>query len=293
MNILWMIGQSILNGLTMGGIYALISVGLTIIFGVMKVVNFAQGEYLTIGMYITLVLYQMTGLDPYVLLIPAVIVAYLIGTLSYRAIVRPLLGQSGSNFIVATMGLSFVIQSVLQIVFSSEFQSVDSVVKNKSLILGDFAVAWPRVIACGCMILFVLIVDFFLNKTDLGRAMRATSENTMVAQSLGINTVAIFGFAFALGTTFAAITGLLLSPIYFVYPTVGSNFKSIAMAIIVMGGLGNIKGAVLAGLIAGVLEAFVATFIAQDLSSITTYVLLILILAVKPAGILGKGARVA
>ena len=126
MDIIWMIGQSLLNGLTMGGIYALLSVGLTIIFGVMKVVNFAQGEYLTIGMYITLVLYQLTGLDPYVLLIPAIVIAYFIGMLSFKTLVRPLLGQSGSNFIVATMGLSFVIQSVLQIIFTSEFQSVDS-----------------------------------------------------------------------------------------------------------------------------------------------------------------------
>lgn len=293
MDIIWMIGQSLLNGLTMGGIYALLSVGLTIIFGVMKVVNFAQGEYLTIGMYITLVLYQMTGLDPYVLLIPAIVIAYFIGMLSFKTIVRPLLGQSGSNFIVATMGLSFVIQSVLQIIFTSEFQSVDSFVRNKSLVMGDFAIAWPRVIACGCMIVFVWLIDFFLNKTDLGRAMRATSENPTVAQSLGINTIYIFGFAFALGTTFAGITGLLLSPMYFVYPTVGTNFKSIAMAIIVMGGLGNIKGAVIAGLIAGVFEAFVATFVANDLSQITTYILLIAILALKPAGILGKGARVA
>lgn len=293
MNTVWMIGQSILNGLTMGGIYALIAVGLTIIFGVMKVVNFAQGEYLTIGMYITLVLYQLTGQDPYVFLIPAVIIAYIIGTISFKAVVRPLLGQPGSNFIVATMGLSFVIQSLLQIFFTSDFHSVVSVVKNKSLIFGDFAIAWPRVIACGCMFIFVFLVDFCLTKTDLGRAMRATSENTTVAQSLGINTVKIFGFAFALGTTFAAITGLLLSPIYFIYPTVGTNFKSVAMAIIVMGGLGNIKGAVIAALIAGLLEAFVATFIGNDLSQITTYILLIIILAVKPAGILGKGARVA
>lgn len=293
MNLLWMLGQSVLNGLTMGGIYALLAVGLTVIFGVMKVVNFAQGEYLTIGMYITLVLYQMTGYDPYVLLIPTVVIAYIVGMLSFKVVVRPLLGQPGSNFIVATMGLAFVIQSVLQIIFSSDFQSVPSVVKNKSLIFGEFALAWPRVIACGCMFLFVFLVDFFLKKTDLGRAMRATSENTTVAQSLGINTVKIFGFAFALGTTFAAVTGLLLSPIYFIYPTVGSNFKSVAMAIIVMGGLGNIKGAVIAGMIAGVLEALVATFVGNDLSSVTTYVLLILILAVKPAGILGKGARVA
>ena len=168
MDIVWMIGQSLLNGLTMGGIYALLSVGLTIIFGVMKVVNFAQGEYLTIGMYITLVLYQMTGLDPYVLLIPAIVIAYFIGMLSFKTIVRPLLGQSGSNFIVATMGLSFVIQSVLQIIFTSEFQSVDSFVRNKSLVMGDFAIAWPRVIACGCMIVFVWLIDFFLTRPIWG-----------------------------------------------------------------------------------------------------------------------------
>ena len=112
-NTVWMILQSLVNGVMMGGVYALISVGLTIIFGVMKVVNFAQGEYLVIGMYVTLVLSQLTGLEPYYLLGPVIIIAYVIGHLSFRTVVRPLLGQNGANFIIATMGLSFVFQSVL------------------------------------------------------------------------------------------------------------------------------------------------------------------------------------
>ncbi|MCD2492977.1 branched-chain amino acid ABC transporter permease [Lacrimispora sp. NSJ-141] len=293
MNVLWMIGQSILNGLTMGGIYALVGVGLTIIFGVMKVVNFAQGEYLVIGMYITLVLNQLTGLSPYLLLPPTILIAYLFGRISYGVVVKPLLGQPGQYFVVATMGLSFVIISVLQLVFTTNFWAVETSLKSVSITWKGFSLGLPRIIACGFMIFFVVLVDFFLKRTDFGRAMRATSENTEVAQSLGINTNKMYGFSFAVGTTFAAITGLLLSPIYFVYPTAGTPFKTIAMVIIVMGGPGNIGGAVASGLIAGLVEAFTATFVSNDLAPAAAYLLLIIVLAFKPAGLFGKGARVA
>ena len=292
-NTVWMILQSLVNGVMMGGVYALISVGLTIIFGVMKVVNFAQGEYLVIGMYVTLVLSQLTGLEPYYLLGPVIIIAYVIGHLSFRTVVRPLLGQSGSNFIIATMGLSFVFQSVLQLIFTSNYLSVESSYKAASIQLGSISLSTPKVFAFLAMFVFVCLVNYFLKRTDLGRSMRATSENTMVAQSLGINTTRIYGFSFALGTTFAAITGLFLTPIYLVYPTVGTTFKSIAMVVIVMGGLGNIGGAVASGLLCGIVEALVATFVSNDLSPAAAYLLLILILMFKPQGLFGKGARTA
>ena len=206
---------------------------------------------------------------------------------------RPLLGQNGSNFIIATMGLSFVFQSVLQLIFTSNYLSVESSYKAASIQLGSISLATPKVFAFLAMFVFVCLVNYFLKRTDLGRSMRATSENTMVAQSLGINTTRIYGFSFALGTTFAAITGLFLTPIYLVYPTVGTTFKSIAMVVIVMGGLGNIGGAVASGLLCGIVEALVATFVSNDLSPAAAYLLLILILMFKPQGLFGKGARTA
>jgi len=289
----WMIGQSVLNGISMGGIYALLGVGMTLINGVMKMVNFAQGDFLVIGMYATFVLYNLTGLSPYILIVPVMIIVYGIGTLTFHGIIKPLIGQPGNSFTVATMGLSFVIQSVLQLIFSANFVSVPTEVSSIAVPIGTFSLGLPRIIACVFMVVFVLLIRLMLAKTDLGRAMRATSENIQVAQSLGINTTVMYSFAFALGVTFAAISGVLITPIYYIYPTVGTTFKTIAMTIIILGGAGNIVGAMVSGLLAGLVEAFTATFISNNIAPAAVYVLIVFVLWFKPNGLFGKGQRVA
>jgi branched-chain amino acid transport system permease protein len=290
---LWMLGQSLLNGLTMGGVYALVSVGLTVIFGVMKVENFAQGEYLVIGMYITLLLYRMTGLNPYFLIVPVAVLCFIFGNISFRVVIKRIIGREGTVFIIVTMGLSFIFISLLQLIFTANFWASPTAARERSVRIGLFSIGLQRVIACIAMLVFVSIVGLFLKKTDIGRAMRATSENTDVAKMLGINTDRIYIFSFSLGTMMAGLTGLLLSPIYYIYPTVGAPFKTIAMVVIVMGSLGNIFGAVVSGFIAGIIEAILAGFISNDLAPAGAYMMLILILILKPAGLFGRGVRVA
>ncbi len=287
----WLIGQTILNGLTMGGIYALISVGLTMIFGVMKVINFAQGEFLMVGMFMTLLLHKITGLGPYYLVIPVAIIMFIIGMCIYRILIKPIIGRDGTSFIIITMGLSYVLITLIQLIFSATSQSVVTEVSKISVKIGSFNIALSRVVACGVMLVFVTIVYFFLKMTDVGRAMRATSENREVSQMLGIKTNSIYRFAFSIGITLAGITGVLLTPIYYVYPTVGAPFKTIAMACVVLGGLGNIWGAVVGGLLAGLFEAFIGSYISFDLAPGGAYLILILVLAFKPNGLFGKGAR--
>lgn len=287
----WLIGQSLLNGLTMGGIYALISVGLTVIFGVMKVINFAQGEFLMLGMYMALLLHRISGLGPYYLVIPVAIVMFLIGMVIYRILIKPIIGRDGTSFIIITMGLSYVMTTVVQLIFSPNSQSVVTSVSKVTVPVGSFNMALPRLIACGVMGAAVCLVSLFLKKTDVGRAMRATSENIEVSQMLGIKTNSMFRLAFGLGITMAGITGLLLTPTYFVTPTVGAPFKTIAMACVVLGGLGNIWGAVVGGLLAGICEAFVGSFISFDLAPGSIYLILLIVLIFKPDGLFGKGAR--
>lgn len=287
-----MLLQSILNGLVMGGVYALISVGLTIIFGVMKMINFAQGEFLMIGMYATWVLHRLTGYSPYALVVPVMLIMFVLGQIVFRVVIKPIVGRPSMNFVVVTMGLAFVLVSIIQLLYSPTYQTVVTTVKDSSVRIGDsLAVGAPRVIACCVMVVVVFIVYMFLKKTDLGRAMRATSENIEVAQMLGVNTTRVFAFAFSLGVTLAGMCGLLLTPIYYVYPNVGQPFKTISMAIVVLGGLGNIGGAVLGGLIAGVVEAVLGSYVSADIAPAGIYVILILILALKPDGLFGKGVR--
>lgn len=287
-----MLLQSILNGVVMGGVYALISVGLTIIFGVMKMINFSQGEFLMIGMYATWVLNRLTGLNPYILIVPVMAIMFILGQVVFRVVIKPIVGRPAMNFVVVTMGLAFVLVSIIQLLYSPTYQTVPTTIKDVTFRISDtLAVGMPRVIACCAMIVLVLFVYLFLKKTDIGRAMRATSENIEVSQMLGINTKRVFAFAFSLGVTMAGICGVLLTPIYYVYPNVGAPFKTISMAIVVLGGLGNIGGAVCGGMIAGVVEAILGSYVSADIAPAGIYVILILVLALKPDGLFGKGVR--
>lgn len=291
MNSTWMLGQSIINGLLIGGTYAMIAVGLTIIFGVMKVINFAQGEFLTVGMYVTWTLCTYLGMNIYATLVPVAIIMLVIGFGVFRITINPILGRQQTSFVVLTMGLAYVVISVVQLIFGTVYLTVPSTIKDSGLKIGSFSVLLPRLIACGVMGVVVLILNFFLKKTDLGRALRATAENTEVATMMGINTKLAFAFAFALGIMFAGISGLLLTPLYYVYPSVGSSFKTIAMVVVVLGGLGSVGGAVLGGFIAGIVEALIGSYISFDLAPAGIFVILILVLLFKPEGMFGKRVR--
>ena len=291
MDNLWMLGQSLINGITMGGIYALIAVGLSMFFGVMKVINFSQGECLMVGMYMTYMLQKFLGTEPYYLVIPVAAIMAMLGIAIFRFVIKRLLKGTKTNIMVATMGIAYILSTTMQIIFSANSLSVQSAWKDVTLTFGSFAVSLPRTIACCAMMVFVVAVSIFLNKSDVGRAMRATAENTEIAQMLGINTTNMFMLAFALGIAFAGIAGLQLSPTYFVNPTVGAPFKTIAMDCVVLGGLGNIGGAVVAGILAGIMEAVIGSYVSFDLAPAGIYMTLIIGLAIKPDGLFGKGVR--
>ncbi|MGI6424659.1 MAG: branched-chain amino acid ABC transporter permease [Tepidanaerobacteraceae bacterium] len=161
---LWMLGQSVLNGLAMGGVYALVAVGLTIIFGVMKVINFAQGEYLVFGMYVTWLLNNLTGWRPYILLPIVAVICFVFGQISFKTMIKRLVGKNSTNFIVATMGLSFFLISLYQLLFSANYWFIKTEVAEETLKLGQISIGMPRVIAGGLMIVVVILVNLFLQK---------------------------------------------------------------------------------------------------------------------------------
>lgn len=291
--LLWTICQTLLNGIVLGGIYCLISVGLTVIVGVMKVVNFSQGECLTVGMYVTYVLQILTGWDPLVLLVPVMIIMFLFGMGVFEIVIRPVVNREKTVFTVVTMGLAYVLSTGLLLIFSANPIPVDSAFKTTTLTLGSFSIAMPRAQSFVLMLVFIVALNLFLKKTDMGRAMRATAENKEVSQMLGINTKSVSRFAYGLGIMFAGVAGLLLTPTYYLYPTVGNSFKIMAMVCVVIGGLGNVGGAVIGGLLIGVVEAFLGTFVSVDLAPAGSFVLLLLVLIFLPNGLFGKGERIA
>lgn len=290
---LWLFIQSLINGILSGGVYALVAVGITIIFGVMKMINFAMGEFLMIGMYVAWASYTVTGLNTYAN-IPIVIVGMaILGVLVYYLVIRPVLNKGSTAFILVTVGLSYFLQNLVELIFGPTFRTLPSDIKNSSLVIGDYTIGVPRLITLIVAILLVIVVNLLLNKTLLGKAMRATSEKPEVAQMLGINIEFTYATALTMGIVLAGIAGLLLTPLYYVYPQGGEVYSTTALMAVVLGGMGNIKGAFIGGLAIGIIEALVGTLIAPDLGPAGIFVLFLIVLYKKPQGLFGKGARVA
>lgn len=289
----WVVIQTIINGLLSGGVYSMVAVGITIIFGVMKMVNFAAGAYLVWGMYFTWLVNTYTGLSAYAA-IPVVIVAMAIfGFITFKLSIRQVLDIGGTSFILITVGLSFFLQNLAETIFGRDPKTVESAIKLASLKFGEFTIGYPRLIAFAVMLVVVIGVNMVLSKTLLGRAMRATAEKPEVAQMLGINSELTYTIAFIIGVTMAALSGLLVTPLYYVTATAGNTFRIAPMMVVVLGGLGSIKGAFVGGLLVGVVEALVTTLIAADLGTASICILFLVILYLKPYGIFGKGARTA
>lgn len=216
---------------------------------------------------------------------------FVLGIVMFRLVIKPILGKSPTSFMIVTMGVAFVLVTVIQLIFSPNTQSIQTALRSEALVMGPYAVAMPKVIACVVTIILVYALQLFLKKSDVGRAMRATAENTEVSQMLGINTTKMFMLAFGLGIMMAGVTGVLLTPTYLIYPSVGAPFKTIAMACVVMGGLGSVGGAVLGGILAGIIEALIAAYVSFELAPGGIFLALIIVLAIRPAGLFGKEAR--
>ncbi len=287
--------QVIINGLLIGGVYSLVAVGITMIHGVMKIVNFAQGDFLAMGLYFTYAMYSLMpqGSLPYWLLVPVGAAMYLAGCIFFSTTIKKVIGKGDSNYILLTIGLSYIIQNLIQLIFGPDFKSVavSDQLRNGAVAIGGVSLSTARIIAFVAAAAFAVFVNWFLGSTDIGRAMRATSENRVIAESLGIKTSIVFITAFAMGTVFAGISGLLISPIFLLSPKVGSQFSIIAMSAMVLGGLGNIKGALIGGLIIGLVESLTSSYAGVLLSQAAINAVLMLVLIFRPYGLFGKKGR--
>ena len=223
--------QTTLNGLMTGGVYAVVAVGLTLIFGVMKIVNFAQGEFVMLGMYASWALATLVGIGPYPGLLLVAAIMFGVGWLTFKFLIERILGKSDEAFILLTLGLSIFLQNVTLLVFGADYLTVATTVKDAALHFGGLSVSVPRVVAFVVALALVAGLTLFLHRTDLGRAMRATAENREVATLLGINSVRCFVIAFSIGIVFAGVAGVLLTPMFYVYPGVGTLFNLTAFVV--------------------------------------------------------------
>jgi len=279
--------QLIVNGLLLGGIYVLISIGLTLIFGVVRVINFAHGELLMISMYISYFSYAMLNLHPYVSVILSIPIMFLMGMAIDKILIKPLRDAPSYMQIFITVGLSITLLNLALFLFSGDYKSINIPFSKKSLNAGGISISYARLIIFFTSIIVSAALFLFLKKTDIGKQIRAIAQDRMAAQLVGINLNKLFTLSFGIGSALVAIAGALILPIYYVFPSVGVYFVLTAFVVVVLGGLGNIFGAILGGFIIGIADALSGYYIDPSLKELVYFIIFLIVLLIRPSGLMG------
>jgi branched-chain amino acid transport system permease protein len=280
--------QAVINGLLIGGIYALVSIGVTLIFGVVKIVNFAQGEFVMIGMYLTYFLSNQFGIDPLFSLLISMPVLFVVGMMMQHFLIRRVLGENDMPQIFLTFALSLLLMNVTLLLFTANYRTVHTWYSDESIFFAGLNFPVAKVIAFTVAMILSGLLWLFLHRTDLGKAMRAASQNREVAMLMGINPNMVFAVALGIALALAGAAGSLLMPFYPAYPMAGQVFVLMAFVAVVLGTLGNVPGAFMASLMMGVAESLGIQFVGADSGLIVVFALLLLTLAFRPSGL---GAR--
>lgn len=284
--------QNLSNGVLIGAVYALIGVGLTLVFGVMRTINFAHGDFVVIGMYFAVVLNSILGWDPYITLIFAIPLGFATGALIQKYILARIIDAQPETMMLATLGISLVIANLLLLIFGGEPQSVNVSYASSTLEIVDVKISIVLLLA-GSITLFVIGGLFLiLNKTEIGRAIRATAENRLGAELVGVNTKKIQAIVFGMGMALAMAAGVALIPLLFASPgTTGATFTLKAFVVTVLGGLGNIGAAIAGGLMLGIVEIMGASYLNSAYRDAYGLLAFLIVLLIKPEGLFGKTVK--
>jgi branched-chain amino acid transport system permease protein len=280
--------QSLISGLLVGGVYALIGIGLTLIFGVMRIINFAHGELLMVGMYVTFFVFTLLGLDPFLSIVIVIPAMFLFGAVLQKVFINRVLNALPQNQILLTIGLGLIMSNTVMLLFTSDYKIITTSYSSGSVNIGGISVSQPLFISFVITAAITAALYWFLIKTDTGQAIRATAQDRDAAQLMGVNVKRMSVIATGLGAALAGTAGALVSPTYYIFPQVGSAFTLKAFVIVVLGGMGSVIGATLGGVIIGVSESLSAVYISSGLKELFVYILFLLVLLFKPAGLLGK-----
>jgi branched-chain amino acid transport system permease protein len=279
-----MLGQVVISGLLAGALYAMVALGLGLIFGVMRVLNVAHGPLLMLGAYTTFWLFHFFGLGPYLSLLVSMPLLFLVGALLQRLLVRRVVDAPELSSLLLTFGISIAVVNLTQLAFTSTLRSVEYL--TGSFRLGPFAFSKSRVIACAFAALITAAAFLFLQKSRLGKAIRAVSQSREVAQVCGVDVQRIHLIAFGIATALAAAGGTLVSVMVAIQPEMGQVYTFKSFLVIVLGGAGNYPGALLGGLLLGLIEQVSSLYLTTQVNEAVAYVLLVLVLLVRPTGLL-------
>jgi branched-chain amino acid transport system permease protein len=281
--------QSLVSGLLTGALYAMIGVGLTIVFGVMRIINLAHGEAVMLGMFGAYWAQQLWGLDPFLSLLLWAPLLFAAGVLVYRFLLRPILPGGELNTLLYTAGLSLLVANLALLAWTGDYRTISLAYAQLPLRPLGIAVPIPVAIAFAVAALLTGALWFFLARTDLGRAVRATSQNAEAAILMGVDVQRVATVTFGLGTALAGAAGVLLAPSLYLYPTVGEILIVKCFVVVVLGGLGSVPGAIAGGLLLGVVESYGAVYASMAWKDGIGFLIFLLVLLYRPAGLFGVG----
>ena len=284
---LTILGAAAINGLLIGGIYTLVASGLTLIYGVLHIINFAHGSLLMLGMFGVYYLLMKLGIDPYMSLLIMVPAMYLLGYLLYKLLIGRLSQGKDENILLITLGLSILIENLALMFFKGDTRTISVSYSDTMVELGPTLVSLPKIISFGAAMALCAALGLFIQRTDTGRAIRAVAKERVGARLVGIDVERVFAISFGIGLATLGAAACLLMPIFYVSPTTGHVFVIVAFTVVVLGGMGSFLGAVIGGLIVGLTESFGGLFLGESLGQIGISLIFILILLFRPSGLFG------
>lgn len=279
--------QTLVAGVLKGGLYALIGIGMTLIMGVMGIINLAHGQLMMVAMYVTFTLHAFFGIDPYLSLVVAMPTLFILGVIIQHWFLNPLMKVDSilpENQVLMTVGVGMVLTEVMRFIFTSDYKSVQTSYSNSAWYFWDVSVSVALTIDFFISVALTVLLLVFLIKTDTGRAIRATAQDKDAALLMGVNSEKITVITFGLGAALVAAAGTLLIPIYYLFPDIGGPFTRKAFVICILGGLGSAVGAIFGGMTLGLAEAFSATYIGMEFEDMIGLIIFILVLLFLPGG---------
>ncbi|HEV8457566.1 MAG TPA: branched-chain amino acid ABC transporter permease [Methylomirabilota bacterium] len=280
--------QGIVSGLLMGLVYALIAAGLSLIFGLMEIVNFAHGEFLMLAMFSTYWAWALWRLDPIVSLPLTAAALFLLGVATYLGLIRWIIGAPMLAQIFATFGLAIFLRSAAQALWGVDFQLVKDPLIQGRISLGGVFIGMPQLAASVGALLAFVFLNWFISRTETGLALQATAQDRQAASLMGINTQRMFALGWGIGSACVGVAGALLTIFFYVFPDVGSSFALLAYVTVALGGFGNVPGTLVAGVVVGLIEALGGLLIAPALKYVAVFVVYLLVVLWRPQGLFGR-----